>query len=172
MDEFVNLLPVNHKMTLEFFVIELVYVLDDRPVSRAQLLYNASVLAHYSQTSTENVLNIPTPRDLRNVLDRFIFQNHILTGDPELFEISGAETLFVTGFFGDQVFASGRHNLRWCKEIGAGFYRKASQCSRSPKKRELLGEIAISFSYWVGVYRELGRALRRNQDDRFLLRLN
>ena len=172
MDEFVELLPVDHKRALEFFVSELIDVLDGRIVSRVQLLYNASVLAHYSQVSTENVLDMPTPRDLRDVLDRFIFENHIPTGDPELLEISGAQTLFVTGFFGDQMFAGHRYNLRWCNEIWAGFYHKASQCSESPKKRELLGEIAVSFSYWVGVYRKLGRALRRNQEDRFLLRLN
>ena len=72
MDEFVELLSVDHKRTLEFFVSGLVDVLDGKVVSKTQLLYNATILATYSQVSTESASGMPAPRDLRDVIDRFI----------------------------------------------------------------------------------------------------
>ena len=48
-----DLLAVDHRQTLEFFVTGLQDV-SEAGVDRQQLLYNASVLAHYAQVSTHS----------------------------------------------------------------------------------------------------------------------
>ena len=48
-----ELLAVDDRQALEFFVLGLRDVCEPG-VDREELLYNASVLAHYAQTSTQN----------------------------------------------------------------------------------------------------------------------
>ena len=53
MERLRELLAVDHRQALEFFVLGLRDVCEPG-VDREELLYNASVLAHYAQTSTQN----------------------------------------------------------------------------------------------------------------------
>ena len=55
-----ELLAVDSRKTLEFFVLGLQDVAE-APVDRQELLYNASVLAHYAQVSTQAGVDMPTP---------------------------------------------------------------------------------------------------------------
>jgi 3-oxoacyl-(acyl-carrier-protein) synthase len=55
-----ELLAVNHRQTLEFFLTRLQDV-SDATVSRQELLYNASLLAHYAQVSTHTGVDMPAP---------------------------------------------------------------------------------------------------------------
>ena len=58
-----ELLSTDHRQTLEFFFAGL----DRRvraSVDREEPLYNASVLAHYAQVSTEAAVDLPAPSSL------------------------------------------------------------------------------------------------------------
>ena len=46
-----ELLAIDHRQTLEFFVLRLQDI-SEPTVDRQELLYNASLLAHYAQVST------------------------------------------------------------------------------------------------------------------------
>ena len=58
-----ELLATDHRGTLEFFVVGLRDV-SQSDIDRDELLYNASVLAHYAQVSTQAGIEWPTPADL------------------------------------------------------------------------------------------------------------
>ena len=60
MDPLRELLAVDHRQALEFFVLRLQYV-SEPTVDRQELLYNASLLAHYAQVSTQPDVDLPTP---------------------------------------------------------------------------------------------------------------
>ena len=51
MDPFRELIAIDHRQALEFFTVRLQEI-SEPGVDREELLYNASVLAHYAQTST------------------------------------------------------------------------------------------------------------------------
>src|SRR5262245_898054 len=66
-----ELLAVDQRRALEFFVTGLQDV-SDPGVDRQELLYNASVLAHYAQVSTHAELEMPAPANLTTVFDTFV----------------------------------------------------------------------------------------------------
>jgi hypothetical protein len=59
MDDLRILLATDHRQTLEFFFVHLQDVTEPS-VDRQELLYNASVLAHYAQVSTCAISRSPT----------------------------------------------------------------------------------------------------------------
>ena len=63
MDPLPELLAVDHQQALAFFVLRLQDVAEP-DVDRDELLYNASVLAHYAQISTQADVDLPAPADL------------------------------------------------------------------------------------------------------------
>ena len=63
-----ELLATDHRQALEFFVLGLQDV-SEPTVDRQELLYNASVLAHYAQVSTQADVVWP---DLSVVFDHFV----------------------------------------------------------------------------------------------------
>jgi len=152
-------LEVTHGHALRFFFEHL------RDVSRydeppeAELLYNASVLAHFASTSTAS-LNFPsTPRSLQIVFDLYVMDRSQHT-DPDIMEVVGSQCLFLTGFFGRQL--AGRHNLGWYSELGAGYYWQAA-CSpelHDPKRAFMMGVMAERFDFWRRQYARLARELR------------
>jgi hypothetical protein len=71
MDPLGELLATDHRRTLEFFVVNLKDV-SEPSVDHQELLYNASVLAHYAQVSIDADVASATPADLGTVFDRFI----------------------------------------------------------------------------------------------------
>jgi len=157
-----ELLAVDERRALEFFVTGLQDVSDPK-VDRQELLYNASVLAHYSQVSVHAEVEMPAPHDLGAIFDQFVV-NTGLPEDSVLMEAAGAQCLLLTGFFEDQM--RGRYNIRWYAELGAGFFTRAATREESRTKARLLTMIARHFEPWRQRHARLSRELR---DQHYLL---
>src|SRR4051812_2429182 len=157
-----ELLATDHRQALEFFFQRLKDV-SGSDVDQQELLYNASVLAHYAQVSTHARLEIPAPANLSVVFDRFVF-DQTLAHDGLMLETAGSQCLVFAGFFEDQM--SRRHNIRWYAEIGATFFSRAAVQEPSPPKAQLLDRVARRFEAWRQRHARLSRDLR---DQPFLL---
>ena len=155
-DAFEDLLAVDHRRALEFFVVGLRDV-SDGAVDREELLYNASVLAHYARVSTQSASDLTTPATLAEVFDHFVFDTS-LRDDSAMMEAAGAQCLLLAGFFEDQLRR--RHNIRWYAQLGVGFFSRAADLERSPEKVRLLAAIAAGFEPWRQRYARLSRDLR------------
>jgi hypothetical protein len=151
-----ELLATNHRQTLEFFFLGLKDV-SEESVDPQELIYNASVLAHYAQVSTRAALETPTPASLGAVFDNFVWDD-TLRQDGSMLETAGAQCLLLAGFFEDQ--QRRRHNIGWYAELGAGFYHRASALERSPTKAQLLDTMARHFEPWRQRHARLSRELR------------
>ena len=158
MEPLQELLAVDQRRALEFFVMGLQDV-SDPGVDRQELLYNASVLAHYAQVSTCATMEMPSPANLTAVFDNFVLNT--VPVDPQLLETAGAQCLLLTGFFGDRLRA--RHHIRWYAELGAGFFVRAATYEGSAKKARLLTMIARHFEPWRQRHARLSRELRDQQ---------
>ncbi len=154
-----ELLASDHRQTLEFFITGLRDV-SKRTVVREELLYNASVLAHYAQVSTQSSTEWPCPANLSKVFDHFVL-DQTLVRDAETVEIAGTQCLLLAGFFEDQMRS--RHNIRWFSELGGNFFRRAATFEVSPRKANLLLGIAQNFEPWRQTHALLSRTLRDNQ---------
>lgn len=165
MDDLRSLLASDHRQTLEFFFVHLQDVVETR-VDRQELLYNASVLAHYAQVSTCAALDVPTPSTLGHVFDQYVVDQS-LADDPEMMESAGAQCLLLAGFFEDQM--RGRHNVRWYATLGAGFYRRAAGHARTKKAAHVMSAMAEHFEPWRQRHARLSRELR---DQPYLLDRN
>jgi hypothetical protein len=151
-----ELLAVDSQRALEFFLIGLQDV-SEGSVDRQELLYNASILAHFAQVSTHADNEMPTPADLGAVFDQFV-ANSAVPLDAALMEIAGAQCLLFAGFFEDQMRR--RHNIRWYAELGAGFFTRAATYEKSRQKAALLTVLARHFEDWRQRHARLGRELR------------
>lgn len=163
MDSFGELLAVDERRALEFFATGLQDVSNSR-VDRRELLYNASVLAHYAQVSVAAEYDMPAPENLSVIFDQFVINSAVLPEDSVLMETAGAQCLLLTGFFEDQMRA--RYNIRWYAEIGADFFTRAATYTDSRSKAQLLTMIARHFEPWRQRHARLSRELR---DQPFLL---
>ena len=157
-----ELLATDHRQALEFFFQRLKDV-SGATVDREELLYNASVLAHYAQVSTQTDIALSTPATLSAVFDHFVFDS-TLWQDAAMMETAGAQCLVLAGFFEDQMRR--RHSISWYAELGAAFFRRAALQESSPDKARLLGAIAARFEAWRQRHARLARDLR---DQPFLL---
>jgi len=157
-----ELLASDHRQTLEFFFLGLRDVSDPN-VDRQELLYNASVLAHFAQVSTRASVDVPTPATLGDVFDQFVLDTS-LHADGGMMETAGAQCLLLAGFFEDQMRQ--RHKIRWYAELGAGFYHRAATHEATTHKARLLEGMAQHFEPWRQRHATLGRELR---DQAYLL---
>jgi hypothetical protein len=151
-----ELIAIDHRQTLEFFTARLQDI-SDPDVDREELLYNASVLAHYAQTSTHTDKDLSTPATLSAVFDHFVFDS-TLANDRQMMETAGAQCLLLAGFFEDQM--SGRHNIRWYAELGAGFFGRAASGESSPHRARLLNALSRRFEPWRRRHAQVSRELR------------
>lgn len=151
-----ELLATDERQALEFFFSRLQDV-SGPSVNREELLYTASVLAHYALISTESDQDMPTPATLSAVFDHFVFDTTLLH-DSVMMETAGAQCLLLAGFFEDQMRR--RHNIRWFAALGASFYSRAALQEPSPHKARLLDTIGRRFEPWRQRYARLGRELR------------
>jgi hypothetical protein len=154
-----ELLATDHRQVLEFFFVGLRDV-SESTVDRHELLYNASVLAHYAQVSTEAEVEWPAPATLSTVFDHFVADPTLLR-DSLMMEVAGAQCLLLAGFFEDQMRQ--RHSIRWYAELGTGFFIRAAVHERSPQKARLLGAIGRHFEPWRRRQARLSRELRERQ---------
>jgi hypothetical protein len=162
MGPFRELLAIDQRQALEFFFQRLKDV-SEPDVDPPELLYNASLLAHYAQVSTRAEMELATPATLSAVFDNFVI-DPAPRRDPLLMETAGAQCLLLAGFFEDQMRR--RHNIRWYAQLGAGFLKQAAVLEPSPHKAQLLNTIASRFEAWRQRHARLGRELR---DQPFLL---
>jgi hypothetical protein len=151
-----ELLAIDHRQALEFFVLRLQDVTEPT-VDRDELFYNASLLAHYAQVSTYPDADLPTPASLSAVFDHFVADT-TLRHDTLVMETAGAQCLLLAGFFEDQMRS--RHNIRWYARLGAGFYSRAALSEPSPHKARLLDAISKRFEPWRQRHALLSRELR------------
>ena len=151
-----ELLANDHQQTLEFFILGLRDV-SEPTVDREELFYNASVLAHYAQVSTQAGVEWPAPTNLSEVFDHFVSDTTLLR-DSQMMEVAGTQCLLLAGFFEDQMRQ--RHNIRWYAELGAGFFSQAAVHERSSRKARILDAIAQRFEPWRQRHARLSRALR------------
>jgi hypothetical protein len=156
MDPRQELLATDRRQALEFFVVGLQDVCEGT-VDRAELHYNASVLAHYTLVSTQSDSDWPAPANLSAVFDHFV-ANTAPYQDGEMMETAGAQCLLLAGFFEDQMRR--RHNIRWYADLGARFYSCAAAQESSPAKARMLDTIARHFEPWRQRHARLGRELR------------
>jgi len=154
-----ELLAINDRQALEFFFLGLKDVCDSS-VDRQELLYNASVLAHYAQVSTQAAIEVPAPADLGAVFDHFVFDS-TLRHDCVMMETAGTQCLLLAGFFEDQM--RGRYNIRWYAELGASFFSRAAVREPSPRKARLLDTLSRRFEPWRRRHARLSRELRDQQ---------
>ena len=108
MEPLAELLATNERQALEFFLVGLKDV-SDAAVDQRELLYNASVLAHYAQVSTHAHADMPTPASLATVFDQFVVDD-TLREDSALLETAATQCLLLSGFFESQM--RHRHNIR------------------------------------------------------------
>lgn len=158
-----ELLTSGHRQTLEFFFLGLKDVLE-ADVDEQELLYNASVLAHFAQVSAQSPFDAPVPVNLTAVFDQYVLDASMWK-DGTLMETAGAQCLLLAGFFEDQMRR--RHNIRWYAELGAGFFRRAALQAPTPIKGQLLHTLARNFEPWRQRHARLSRDLR---DRPFLMR--
>jgi hypothetical protein len=151
-----ELLAVDERRALEFFVVCLKDV-SEPDVNRQELMYNASVLAHYAQVSIHSGVDMPSPQDLGTIFDHFVADTTFVE-DGLIMETAAAQCLLLTGFFEDQM--RHRHNIRWYAELGAGFFSRAASRQSSTQKARLLVMLARHFEPWRQRYARLGRELR------------
>jgi hypothetical protein len=151
-----ELLAIDHRQALEFFVQRLQDV-SEPTVDQQELLYNASLLAHYAQVSTQANVDLPAPATLSDVFDHFVSDTTLLH-DSLMMETAGAQCLLLAGFFEDQLRR--RHNIRWYAELGASLFSRAALHERSPHKARLLDAIARRFEPWRRRHAQLSRELR------------
>jgi len=151
-----ELLASDDRQTLEFFFLGLKDVSEGH-VSQEELLYNASVLAHFAQVSTGARTEMPTPANLSAVFDHFV-ADASLHADSAMMETAGAQCLLLAGFFEDQM--RGRHNIRWYAQLGASFFGRAAAQQTSPKRAVLLDTLAHHFEAWRQRHARLSRELR------------
>jgi len=156
MDPLGELLVSDHRQTLEFFFVGLRDV-SESGVDRQELAYNASVLAHYAQVSTQANVDWPAPANLSVVFDNFVADPTLLH-DGLMMETAGAQCLLLAGFFEDQMRR--RHNIRWYAELGASFFNRAAAQEPSPAKARLLDTIGRRFEPWRQRHARLSRELR------------
>ena len=151
-----ELLATDHRQALEFFAQRLQDV-SGRGVDQQELLYNASVLAHWAQISTQATVDLSTPASLSAIFDHFVADSTLLA-DSLMMETAGAQCLVLAGFFEDQM--RWRHNIRWYAQLGASFFSQAASQSTSAKRARLLEALAHDFERWRRRHSNLSRELR------------
>ncbi|MEX2052477.1 MAG: hypothetical protein WD991_02170 [Candidatus Paceibacterota bacterium] len=174
MSEYTELYGFTSDQTISFFAGRLREEVSDKQSSEAEsseaeMVYVASILAHFAQTSRSDATYMSSPGSLCDVFDAFVFRgsDEVLVQDPEILEIAGTHVLFLAGFFRDQM--QKKHNLEWYDFIGGSFFGGASARLQKEKRAALLRGVAANFNFWAVSCRNLSRTLR---DERYLLRLD
>ena len=88
-----ELLAIDHRQALEFFVLRL-QDLSEPTVDRQELLHNASLLAHYTQVSTQPDVDLPAPANLGAVFDHFAVDTTLMH-DRLMMETAWAQCLLL-----------------------------------------------------------------------------
>lgn len=155
-----DILGVDSRTTLDFFRSNIQEVVETSALADDEVLYVASILANYAQTSRYDTESLPILADLSEVFDMFVFQERQLL-DPEILEIAGAQTMLFAGFFRRQMRR--RHDVKWYDSIGSSFYHGAALHSRNRGRSALFGRISDNFRTWTRVCQDLSRTLEEKR---------
>jgi hypothetical protein len=151
-------LGVTNGQALQFFFEHLRDVTDDDSPPANELLYNASVLAHFATTSAASQDFFPaSPTSLTNVFDVFVMDGS-QHSDPDIMEAAASQCLLLTGFFWDQ--QKRRHSVDWYASIGRSFYERAAQTGRDRTRSRMMETMAARFEFWRHQQHRLARELR------------
>jgi hypothetical protein len=122
-----RLLAVTSSHALRFFFEHLRDVTEgDHPAER-ELLYNASVLAHFASTSSASFDFPGAPSSLTQVFDIFVMDRS-QHSDPEILEAAGSQCLLLTGFFGAQLRGPAQRGL--VRDAGRRLLRRRRRADR------------------------------------------
>jgi len=138
-------LAVSNGQALRFFFEHLRDVSEDDEAPEPELLYNASVLAHFATTSTGSTEFPSAPGSLATVFDLFIVDRS-QHADPGIMEAAASQCLLLTGFFGAQLRA--RHNVNWYASLGARFYGQAADWGSDRSRAAMMRTMAARFAFW------------------------
>lgn len=141
-----ELLGVTVSQALQFFYERLLDVTDDTDPPRDELLYNASVLAHFATTSVSSETFPACPASLSTVFDLYILDRSALARDPQIVEAAASQCLLLTGFFQDQ--QKPRHPIEWYAALGAAFFAQAAQLTPDAARGRLMAVMARRFPFW------------------------
>lgn len=150
-------LGVTNSHALRFFYEHLRDVTEESAAPSSELLYNASVLAHFATTSTASAEFPSCPSNLTTVFEVFVLDRS-QTHDPEILEVAASQCLLLTGFFHDQLRR--RHNVDWYASLGAGFYDHAAHCGQDRDRTRMMLAMATRFDFWRRQQTRLARELR------------
>jgi hypothetical protein len=151
-----GLLSVDSKVALNFFFQRLKEV--SEPIDdNTELMYNASILAHYAQVSRCADSEWPAPADLSTVFNNFVYDSTFPHG-VKILETAGAQCLLLAGFFEDQM--PKRHSIQWYAQLGSGFFNRAAALESHSHKAQLLNSLARRFELWRQRQAKLSRELR------------
>ncbi len=166
-------LGFNSEQTLDFFAERLEAQVLPSDTMRGEMMYVASVLAHYAQTSVQDPTWMVPSGSLYEILDKFVLipgleedEVHGIT-DPLILEVAGSHILLLAGFFRDQM--KKKHDLRLYDALGASFFHKASMATRQENKSELMRRVGRHFPLWVRSCQQVAQVLR---EDRYILRFD
>ena len=151
-------LAVTGPQTLRFFFERLRDVSEDSGAPDSELLYNASLLAHFASTSASSTEHFPaTPTSLATIFDAFVMDRsgHV---DPEILEAGASQCLLMTGFFCRQIRR--RHNVDWYAALGASYFRQAAERASDRDRARMMRVMAGRFDFWRYQQDRLARELR------------
>jgi hypothetical protein len=141
-----TLLGVTDQEAFQFFLEHLRELTDVAEPPEKELLYNASVLAHFATTSTSSKDTFPAcPPSLSTVFDQFVMDRsqHVA---PDIMEAAAAQCLLLTGFFQDQ--QKRRHRIAWYAGLGMAFYMRAAVAGRDRSRSRLMETMSKRFEFW------------------------
>lgn len=157
---FEELVGVDYARAFDFFSVNLRAIVKKNRYNLDEMLYVASVLAHYTMVSRQCTESMPVLADLSEVFDVFIFREQAIT-DSEILAIGGSQVLFFAGYFRSQM--ARRHNVNWYDQVGQSFYDRAGRYAQNRKAREFFGGLAETFPWWTTTCSELQRNLHENR---------
>lgn len=155
-----ELLGVTNQQALQFFYERLLDVTDEAGPPRDELLYNASVLAHFATTSIASDTFPACPASLSTVFDLYVLDREALARDPGIVEAAASQCLLLTGFFQDQQRA--RHQIAWYTDLGSAFFARAARLASDARRGRLMAVMARRFTFWREQQRQLAIELRES----------
>ncbi len=118
-----SLFHADELATFHFFRRNLEQSIDEKTSDPEEIKHVASILAHCAHTSRSELSEWLMYVDLGEIFDFHVLDTSTLH-DGVLMENAAAHTLWLNGFFRDQML--GRHSVLWYDQLGSGFYARAS----------------------------------------------
>lgn len=170
-----DLLGSNSQHTTKFFAHELQSLLQRQSCDKDQMLYVASVLAHYASVPWLNGRPMTLPINestvpfafTRTELSPYLYARLSPNKEPldaEDFENKGSHIFLMVGFFRRQM--GHENNVVMYEKIAQGYYYQAHQYIQNRGRKQFLRQFAHSLPFWSNACSGLSETLH---DKRFIL---